>query len=131
MEITVSRQARLYGVGVSTFILLLVLGGAGFIGYKFWRLRAEHNLRYSDPPPRKFIEIALPRDVNDAERRMQNFYRKIAGLTTADSGARREGKGQLDVLFFVEVPPGHMTPLMRFILACDPEKTGAVKRAIK
>lgn len=111
--------------------LLLVVSLVVYLIQRFYKMRREHQARYADPPERIFLEVKLPKDMKDAEPRMQNFYRKVKDATSADPGLRREGKRQLEILYVAETPPGSIAPTLSCYIVCDPDKASIVKRSLR
>lgn len=84
-----------------------------------------------NPAEKAVIEVRLPRDITDANERMQRFYQKVGSHVVNDERMRAEGQGTLDVVYFVEVPRGKSAPELRFLVYAPPEKMSAIKRTLQ
>ena len=115
---------------MSTLIIFVVLVAAAWIGVNYLKMRRNFKLRHAARPPKALIEVLLPRDIKDANERMARFYRMAANLTVADGPDRRDGKGQLDILFYATRLPGRMAPTLYFMIECDADKLERVKKSI-
>jgi hypothetical protein len=115
---------------VSQLFILILLGVVGSICYKYWKYRAEQRLR-ENPPPRRVIEVSLPRGEDNSADRMARALRTIAHAAMGDKKARRTGMRQIDIVYMFEVPKGKMEAIGRYLLYCDPDKMDTVRRAIK
>ena len=117
---------------LSLFKLLLLASPVAlfYIVRAYLRQQAEQKLR-ENPPPRRFIEVSLPYGVNDSNERMKRFYRKVASAASADKAQRKQGLGQIDVVYLAEIPKDAIQPEIRFLVYSDPDQMDKVKRAIK
>jgi hypothetical protein len=113
-------------------LFLVLIAVATFVVVRqYRRVRREQALRLAPLPPRKVIEVKLPRDVTDANTRMRRFYSRVASVTTGDTQAREEGIGQLDMIYLIDRPPHFLTPILRFFIVADERAMPTVKRALK
>jgi len=115
---------------MGTLIFLMVAVATFFIIRGFYRQRQEQHLR-DNPPQRRVIEVSLPGGVDDARIQMARFWRKVASATTVDPKARKQGIGQMDLLYLVTVPEPKAMPHLSCLIYADPDKMDAVKRALK
>lgn len=112
-------------------ILILVAVAAVLVVRQYLRSRKERQVRLAPMPPRKVVEVKLPRDVKDANARMKRFYGRVAATTSSDPQAREQGIGQIDLIYLAERPPNHLTPQLRFFIVTDEKTMPTVKRALK
>lgn len=114
------------------YLLLVILLGIGaiLILRVYRRRRALERIR-ANPPPRSVIEVRLPRDISDANHRMQRFYQKVYSHTLTDPSMRAKGEGGIDVVYHFEHPVGRTASEMRFLLYAAPEKMPAIKRTLQ
>lgn len=116
---------------IPKLILVVTAVVCFFLVRSYLRSKREREDRLAKPPEKAVIEVRVPKDMSDANARMKRFYSRIAQTTTADPEARRQGLGQLDILYIVERPPTHLTPILRFFVVSDPQTMPTVKRALK
>jgi hypothetical protein len=122
------------GVSASSLedlILVLAVVACFFFVRSYLRSKREREDRLAPPPEKAVIEVRVPKDMADANARMKRFYTRIAQTTNADPEMRRQGVGQLDILYIVERPPKQMTPVLRFFIVSDPQTMPTIKRALK
>lgn len=113
------------------FILIIVAVVAFLIVRQHLRMRKEQQARLAPLPPKKVVEVKLPRDVVDANTRMRRFYGRVASVTANDPKLREEGLGQLDLIYLVDRPSELITPSLRFFIVADERAMPTVKRALK
>jgi hypothetical protein len=112
------------------FIILVALVIAFMIAKSFYQQWQDNKLR-DNPPPKRVIEVSLPRDISDSRLRMAKFWRKVASAAQGDAKARKMGARQLDFVYHVTVPAPGATPEMKCLIYADPDKMDGVKRSIK
>lgn len=116
---------------MTQLIILVAAAVAVIIAVRYREYAREQRLR-DNPPQRRLIEVRLPRGINDANVRMQRFYRKVASAAMDEGGKRQVGERQIDIVYLAEVPAGgHAEPQIRFLIYADPDKMDAVKRSLK
>jgi len=111
--------------------LLIVVVAVILIVRQHFRARQEQQTRLQPLPPKKVIEVKLPRDVVDANARMRRFYQRVASATANDPQLRDQGLGQLDLIYLIDRPPDHLTPTLRFYIVADERAMATVKRALR
>lgn len=116
---------------VTQLILLVVLCVCAVAAWRYRQHRLEQRIRWSDPPQRTSFEVALPRGIADGRERVVKFYRQALALTVADGAPRREGKGQIDLLFLASSTDGRPTPELRFYVVCDADKAERLKHLLQ
>jgi len=119
---------------VSALIRLLIFAVIIFGCYSIFRaylgIRREARLR-ENPSSYSVVEVRLPRDIIDANKRMQGFYRRVAADLAADPGARKLGQGQIHMVYYADVPTGTTTPQLRFLVYCPPELLTTIKLKLR
>lgn len=114
------------------YLLIAVIIAVGI--FLIARAYREHQISdrlRRNPADKAVIEVRLPRDITDANERMQRFYQKVGSHVANDEKMRAEGQGTLDVVYFVEVPRGKSAPELRFLVYAPPEKMSAIKRTLQ
>lgn len=115
---------------MASLLLLLFIGLAGFIAWRFYLQRQEEQLR-DNPPQRRVIEVSLPAGSTNSPQEMARFYRKVASAALGDAKARRVGARQVDFVYLGDVQAPGATPRLRCRIYADPDKMDTVKKAIK
>jgi hypothetical protein len=112
------------------FIIIIVVVIAVLIIRRYLRQRIEQRLR-ENPPPRRQIEISLPRGIEDADDRMAKFLRKVSSAALGDKKSRQAGLRQIDIVYYTEVKRQGSLPTLRYFIYADEDKMDSVKRAVK
>lgn len=115
---------------MEALIALVFIVIVGLIVRRYLHFRADQRLR-ENPPPRRVIEVSLPRGMDDSRERMSRFYRKAASAALGDKDARKQGMRQIDIVYMAEARREGSLPELRFLIYCDQDKMDAVKRALK
>lgn len=115
---------------MTSLLLLVALAVIVLILKRFHEQRQLQHLR-DNPPPKVLFEVRLPGGVDDSNKRMEKFYRKIPKLTTTDAKMRKAGLGTIEAVYLAEVPLGRDTAELRFLMMCAPEQVQVLKRTLK
>ena len=113
-----------------TLIFLALLIAISWIATSYLKMRREHRLRHAPRAPRAIVEVMLPRDVKNANECMGRFFKMAASLTISDGPERKEGKGQIDIIFLANRAPGRNSPTLKYLIECDEAILDRVKRGI-
>lgn len=110
------------------FIFAIIL--AILIAKKFFAERTEERLR-DNPPQRRIIEISLPNGITESRVAMKRFWKKMGKVAATDTKGRKEGAGQIDVVYLATVPGEKAMPVIKCLIYADPDKMDAIKRSAK
>lgn len=115
---------------LTKLVMMAVAAFALFVLLPEWRRRKALEALRVKPTNIVWIEVALPKGINNANKRMQSFSRKIAPSLGASKEDLRKGTGQLHVLTIVNRPEGHARPEMRWLLGTDEKRLRILERMI-
>lgn len=111
-------------------IVIVVLFAAVLIIKRYRQQMIEDRLR-KNPPPRRVIQVCLPREISDSRSQMRRFYKKAASAALGGPAERKTGVRQIDFVFHGEVQSSGASTLLRCLIYADEDKMDSVKRAIK
>jgi hypothetical protein len=112
-------------------LILIIFPIVAFIAVRtYLRLRKEKLLR-QNYPQRKVIELTLPPGTDQSRFMNASFWAKVASATTSDPKSRSQGVGQIDFKYIASVAAPRAMPQVRCFIYSDPERTEAIKKALK